>query len=284
MSILVFGSTGQVAQELQHLGDVVALGRTEADLSHPAACAAQITSRAPSAVINAAAFTNVDGAESETDLANVVNGDAPGAMARACAALDIPFVHISTDYVFSGQGDAAWAPDAPLSPVNAYGASKLRGEDAVRDAGGRFAILRTSWVVSAHGNNFVKTMLRLGRSRDRLTVVNDEIGGLTTARAIAAACLEIAEQLATDADKAGTYHFSGAPDASWADVAREVFRQAGVTCDVENILAADYPPRPAKRPLNSRMDCSTTEKVFGISRPDWSEGIAQILADLPEDT
>ena len=280
MTILVFGTTGQVGIELAAFDTVVSLGRDAADLSHPAACAAAIEAHAPTAVINAAAYTNVDGAEAEEDLANTINGDAPGAMAAACAAMDIPFVHISTDYVFPGDGDRPWKPDDTPAPLNAYGRTKLRGEDAVRYAGGRYAILRVSWVVSAHGNNFVKTMLRLGAERDKLTVVNDEIGGLTPARAIAAACIEIARLLSGDPAKAGTYHFSGAPDASWADVAREVFRQAGLSCDVENILAAEYPPRPAKRPLNSRMDCTATSAVFGIERPDWKAAIGDILSDL----
>jgi len=278
MTVLVFGSTGQVGIELARAAEVVALGRDKADLSNPDACAAAIEAHAPRAVINAAAFTNVDGAEADEAVASVVNGDAPGAMARACAALDIPFVHISTDYVFPGNGDQPWTPRDTPSPLNAYGRTKLKGEELVHAAGGRYAVLRVSWVVSAHGNNFVRTMLRLGAERDVLTVVNDETGGLTPASAIAAACLEIADQLGSDAAKAGIYHFSGAPDASWADVAREVFRQAQLACEVRDILAADYPPRPAKRPLNSRMECSTTEAVFGIKRPDWKAGIAEILA------
>lgn len=280
MTLLVFGHTGQVATELRALSPgATALGRDAADLSDPGACAAAIRDHAPSAVINAAAYTAVDRAEEEEDLATTINGTAPGAMARACADLGVPFVHISTDYVFAGDGDAPWRPDDPTGPLGAYGRSKLAGEEAVRAAGGAHAILRTSWVVSAHGHNFVKTMLRLGAERDKLTIVADQIGGPTPARAIAAACLAIAEQLTTDTGKTGTYHFSGAPDTSWAGFAREIFAQAGLSCAVEDIPGSAY-PTPARRPLNSRLDCSGTERVFGISRPDWRHGLRDILEDL----
>ena len=164
--ILVFGKTGQVATELQRLGDVVALGRDQADLSDPAACSDAIRTHAPRAVINAAAYTAVDRAEEEEALATIINGDAPTAMAQACVELGIPLIHISTDYVFEGTGDTPWQPDDPTAPQNAYGRSKLAGEIGIRNSGAVHAILRTSWVVSAHGANFVKTMLRLSETRD----------------------------------------------------------------------------------------------------------------------
>lgn len=283
MTILVFGKTGQVATELQARADVLALGRDRADLSDPGACAAAIRDAKPDAVINAAAHTAVDQAESEEDLATVINGEAPAAMARACADLGIPFVHISTDYVFDGSGEAPWPVDAPTGPLGAYGRSKLKGEEGVRAAGGTHAILRTSWVVSAHGKNFVKTMLRLGAERDTLTIVADQVGGPTAAGDIAEACLSIAAQLKDDPSKAGTYHFSGGPDVSWADFAREIFTQAGLTCTVEDIPTTSF-PTPAKRPANSRMDCSTTTKVFGIPRPDWRQSLSLILKDLEDHT
>lgn len=279
MTVLVFGHSGQVASELrQHVG-ITTLSRTEADLSDPAACVAAIRAQAPRAVINAAAYTAVDRAEEEEALATVINGDAPTAMARTCAELGIPFVHISTDYVFAGDGSAPWQPGDPTGPLGAYGRSKLRGEDGVRAAGGAFAILRTSWVVSAHGANFVKTMLRLGAERERLTIVADQVGGPTPAADIAIACLSIADQLAEDPDKSGTYHFSGAPDVSWADFAREIFVRSGLGCAVQDIPTSAY-PTPAVRPLNSRMDCSSTEAGFGIARPDWRLGLDGILASL----
>lgn len=283
MTILVFGKTGQVATELQARADVLALARDRADLSDPGACAAAIRDAKPDAVINAAAHTAVDQAESEEDLATVINGEAPAAMARACADLGIPFVHISTDYVFDGSGEAPWPVDAPSAPLCAYGHSKLKGEEGVRAAGGTHAILRTSWVVSAHGKNFVKTMLRLGAERAKLTIVADQVGGPTAAGDIAEACLSIAAQLRADPSKSGTYHFSGAPDVSWADFAREIFAQAGLACTVEDIPSSDF-PTPARRPANSRLDCSTTAAAFGIARPDWRHSLSLILKDLEDQT
>jgi dTDP-4-dehydrorhamnose reductase len=280
MTLLIFGKTGQVALELQaRAPDALFLGRNQADLTDADACATAIRHNAPSAVINAAAYTAVDHAEEDETTALAVNGASPGAMARACAELGIPFVHISTDYVFAGDGDTPWTPTDPVSPRNAYGRTKLAGENNVRAAGGAFAILRTSWVVSAHGNNFVKTMLRLGAERDKLTIVADQIGGPTPAGAIADACLSIADQLQSDPNLAGTYHFSGAPDTSWADFAREIFAQSGTDCVVEDIPTTAF-PTPATRPLNSRLDCTTTQQAFGINRPDWRAGLSAILTDL----
>ncbi|MCE6967100.1 SDR family oxidoreductase, partial [Cereibacter sphaeroides] len=209
-----------------------------------------------------------------------VNGEAPGAMARACADLGIPFVQISTDYVFEGSGDRPWRPGDPVGPLGAYGRSKLAGEEATRAAGGTHAILRTSWVFSAHGANFVKTMLRLGAARDRLTVVMDQVGGPTPAADIASACLVMAEALGSKPELSGTYHLSGAPDVSWAGFAREIFRQAGLSCEVQDIPSSDYPQK-AHRPANSRMDCADLSR-FGLSRPDWRQGLARVLSDLQE--
>ena len=282
MSLLVFGKTGQVARELQRRAPgAIFLGRDEADLSDPAACAAAIDKIRPTAVINAAAYTAVDAAESEEPLATRINGDAPGAMARACARLGCPFVHISTDYVFDGSGTTPWPADAPTGPLGAYGRSKLSGEQAVRAAGGVHAILRTSWVVSAHGRNFVKTMLRLGAEREKLTIVADQVGGPTPAGDIAEACLAMAGQLVKDPSKSGTYHFSGAPDVSWADFARAIFARAGLACEVEDIPTSAY-PTPAARPANSRLDCSATLSAFGIARPDWRNGLSTIIKDIED--
>ena len=279
MTVLVFGQTGQVATELASLPDTLCLGRDTADLSLPDTCATAILDRKPRAVINAAAYTAVDRAEDEEALATTINGAAPGAMAQACAALGIPLVQISTDYVFDGSGTEPWPPDAPTTPLSAYGRSKLAGEAGVRDAGGPHAILRTSWVVSAHGTNFVKTMLRLGAERDALSVVSDQIGGPTPARAIASACHDIALQLIANPERTGTFHFAGTPDCSWADFARAIFDQAKLPCSVTDIASSDY-PTPAARPKNSRLDCDSLEATFGIPRPDWRTGLADILNDL----
>ena len=250
-----------------------------ADFTDPAVCAALVEATDAAAVINAVAYTAVDKAEQEEALALTINGTTPGALAQAAAARGIPFVHVSTDYVFDGAGTQPFAVDAPTAPLGAYGRTKLAGEEAVRAAGGAYAILRTSWVVSAHGNNFVKTMLRLGAERDRLTIVADQIGGPTPAAALADACLAVAEQLVADPSKSGAYHVSGGPDVSWADFARAIFEMAGLTCEVADIPSSDY-PTPAKRPLNSRMDNSLTETVFGLPRPDWRVGLRDILTDL----
>jgi dTDP-4-dehydrorhamnose reductase len=279
MTLLVFGQTGQVARALAtHAPDAVCLGRAEADLAYPETCAAAIKAHAPSAVINAAAYTAVDQAEDEEALAHKVNAEAPTAMAKACADLGVPFVHISTDYVFDGSGDTARAPDTPVAPQNAYGRTKRAGEIGVQDSGAAHAILRTSWVYDAHGKNFVTTMLRLAETRDTLSVVDDQIGGPTPADAIARACLTIVEHLRTAPDASGTYHFSGTPNVSWADFARTIFETAGKVVTVQGIPTSEY-PTPAARPLNSRLDCSATETVFGIERPDWRADLATFLKE-----
>ena len=280
MTILVFGKTGQVACELaRRVPEARFVGRDEADLSDPDSCVALVQESGASVVVNAAAYTAVDKAESEEELAGFVNAQAPGAIAGAAARIEAVFVHISTDYVFDGTGSDPFLPDAPTAPLGAYGRTKLAGEEAVRRSGATFAILRTSWVFSAHGANFVKTMLRLSETRDALSVVADQIGGPTPAGGIAEACLSIGNQLATDPSKSGTYHFSGSPDVSWADFAREIFAQSGRAVTVNDIGTADY-PTPAQRPGNSRLDCGATQQVFGIARPDWRKALAEVLTDL----
>jgi dTDP-4-dehydrorhamnose reductase len=281
MKVLVFGQTGQVALELARRlpAGVTAefLGRDRADLADPDACAAAVLASDSDVVINAAAWTAVDKAEAEEAAALVVNGVAPGAMARAAALRGVPFVQISTDYVFDGAGGFPFAEDHPTAPLGAYGRTKLAGERAVLAVGGRSVILRTSWVVSAHGANFVKTMLRLGAARDSLNVVADQVGGPTPAADIADALYAIAAKLHAGA-AGGVLHFAGAPDVSWADFAREIMARAGLDCVVNDIPSADY-PTPAVRPLNSRLACSGLA-AFGIERPDWRSGLDKILQEL----
>lgn len=286
MRLLVLGRTGQVARELAreaarggHL--LRALGRGEAELSDPegagAALAAALDAEAPDAVINAAAYTAVDRAEEEQPLAAAVNGIAPAAMAREAAARGVPFLHVSTDYVFDGAG-GPYAPDAPTAPLGAYGRSKLAGEEGVRAAGGPHVILRTAWVFSAHGSNFVRSMLRAGAERQVLRVVADQRGGPTPAAAIARALVAMARGLG-DGVASGTHHLSGAPDTTWAGFAREIMTRAGLPARVEDIAAADW-PTAAARPADSRLDCASLEEAFGIVRPDWRRGLDAVLAEL----
>ena len=291
LKLLMFGATGQVAREvrarLPATWELEALSRQEADLADPQACARRIANTTADVVLNAAAFTAVDKAEQEEALATTINGEAPGHMAFAAAARGLPFLHLSTDYVFAGSGTAPWQPSDALGPLSAYGRSKLVGEQAVQAAGGRFAIVRTSWVFSAHGQNFVKTMLRLGAERSSLRVVGDQVGGPTPAAAIADLLLRLAARFATadgaaqgsDTSPGGLYHFSGSPDVSWADFAREIFRQARLPVTVEDIATAEY-PTPAQRPANSRLDCSATEAALGVPRPDWRAHLAATLQAL----
>lgn len=285
MRALVFGRTGQVALELARTCPegvtLIQLGRDAADFTDPPACAAAIAQHTPDVVINAAAYTAVDRAEEDEATAATVNAATPGALAQACAGAGTPFLHVSTDYVFDGSGDTAWHPDDATGPLGAYGRTKLAGEQAVRAAGGPHAILRTSWVVSAHGNNFIKTMLRLSDTRDRLTIVADQVGGPTPAADIARALWTMAQAFVAGTGTSGTYHFAGAPDVSWADFARDIFEQAGRKVEVVDIPTSDY-PTPAARPANSRMDCSTLQQSFNITRPDWRDGVTHILADLKE--
>lgn len=282
MRVLVFGQTGQVAQELaRRLPDGVTasfLARDRADLSDPAACAAAVRTAQADAVINAAAWTAVDKAEAEEAAAHVVNAAAPAAMARECAARGLPFLHVSTDYVFDGTGTQAFRPEDATAPQNAYGRTKRAGEVAIIDSGARALVMRTSWVVSAHGANFVKTMLRLGASRDSLNVVADQIGAPTPAAAIADA-LFVAARAMANGQQGGIYHFAGAPDTSWAGFARAIMAGAGLSCAINDIPTSAY-PTPAKRPLNSRLDCGTFKRDFGVERPDWRAGLADILDEL----
>ncbi|MEP5758767.1 MAG: dTDP-4-dehydrorhamnose reductase [Litoreibacter sp.] len=276
MKILVFGKTGQVSLALARQAEVISVGRDMADLENADRCAEVIHQFAPDAVINAAAYTAVDKAETEVESAYKINAHAPASMAVAAAALDIPLVHISTDYVFDGSGTKSRAETDEINPLQIYGKSKREGEVNVQAANGRYAILRTSWVFSRDGANFVKTMLRLGADRDALSIVGDQVGGPTPADAIAAACLTMATDLVADKTKSGIYHFSGSEDVSWADFATAIFEAAGMDVAVTAIPSKDY-PTPATRPLNSRLDCALIKEVFGIERPDWRAAVAKIV-------
>lgn len=282
MRLAVFGTTGQLATELRRRApdgvEVTALGREAADFADPGAVRAAAASLAADAIVNAVAYTAVDRAEEEEALATVVNGTSVGALAEVAARRGIPLVHVSTDYVFDGSGGRPWRPGDPTGPLGAYGRSKLAGEEAVRAAGGAHVILRTAWVFSAHGGNFVKTMLRLGAERAEVGVVADQFGGPTPAADIADACVTLARAL-SDGASGGTHHFAGMPDTTWADFARETFSLSGLKARVKSISTSEF-PTPARRPANSRLDCVTLTEAYGIARPDWRAGLDDVLKEL----
>ena len=282
MKILMFGQTGQVATEiLRRAGDVEveALNRAAADQTDPAACAALVAATDADIILNAAAYTAVDKAEEDEATAAIVNGETPTALAHAAAARAIPFLHVSTDYVFDGSGETPWREDDKTAPLGAYGWTKLAGETGVTAAGGPHAILRTSWVFSAHGGNFVKTMLRLGAERDALSIVDDQIGGPTAAGDIAEALLTMARAFHAGQGASGVYHFAGAPAVSWRVFAEAIFAEAALTVAVAPIPTEDY-PTPAKRPLNSRLDCAKIRAEYGIDQPDWRTSLKQVIGEL----
>lgn len=254
------------------------IGRDRADFSSPGMVAEVARNIDVDVIVNAVAYTAVDKAEGEASSVDAVNHLSVAALADTATKRAIPLIHISTDYVFDGSGSDPRKPDAPTGPLGVYGATKLAGEDAIRSYGGVHVILRTSWVFSAHGGSFVKTMLRLGEERDQLAIVADQVGGPTPACAIADAAFVVSQSLVSG-NSGGTYHFSGSPDVSWAGFAREIFAQSGNDVAVSDMLTVDY-PTPAKRPLNSRLDCESLYRDFGISRPDWRDQLKTVLKEL----
>jgi dTDP-4-dehydrorhamnose reductase len=283
MSLLVFGRTGQVARELVRRAPCATfLSRTEANLREPQRCAEAILASGATAIVNAAAYTAVDAAETDWETALLVNATAPAAMACAAAAKGIPFVTMSTDYVFDGSGSDPFTPDHPPAPLNAYGRSKAMGEDQIRSAGGAAAILRTSWVFSGHGSNFVKTLVTLAGTRESIAVVADQVGGPTPAGALAEALLMMTSRLAVRPDLAGTYHLSGWPDVRRSDFARAIMLAAGLETQIVDVETADL-QSPAARPLNSRLDCSSFTRCFGTERPSWRAALGRLLeGEAPE--
>ncbi|MDQ1159493.1 dTDP-4-dehydrorhamnose reductase [Sphingomonas sp. SORGH_AS 950] len=287
--LLVTGANGQLGQELQRAKlpegwRVVALDRTMLDLIDTDAIAATVAERSWAAVVNSAAYTAVDKAESDQVAAWQVNALAPAALASACSCAGIPLVQVSTDYVFPGDRGGAWAVDDPVAPLGVYGASKLGGELAVRTSGARHAIVRTAWVISAHGNNFMKTMLRVGSERGHLRVVADQHGSPTSATDLAAALVTIAVRLADDPHApSGTFHFSNAGATTWAGLAEEIFRQSGVrggaTASVEGIATSDY-STAARRPANSLLSHDAIQRAYGITSRPWQDALGDILDEL----
>ena len=280
--ILVFGKSGQVARELQKFHGVLSVGRDRVDFANYNQCGEIIHTLLPKLVINAVAFTSVDRAENEEKLANIVNGKAMLSMSKACQEINAPLVHISTDYVFDGTGDQEWKPEDPTCPLNAYGRSKLLGEKFVRQNCLNHAIVRTSWVFSQHGSNFLKSMLTLSKTKQHLSIVSDQIGGPTPASDLASACLTIGKSLITKEKMPGTYHFCGKPSVSWYDFAKEIFYHANKNIYLEPVLSKEYPVK-AVRPLNSRLDCSNTFTTFVIPPSDWQAELKKIIGNLESD-
>lgn len=290
--ILVTGVNGQVGFELvrslQGLGTVVPMGRDDLDLSNPQQIRAVVQKLQPSLIVNPAAYTAVDKAETETDLAERINVTGVGVLAEEAARLNAPLIHYSTDYVYNGDKQGVYLETDPTDPQNAYGRTKLAGEQAIIASGCAHLILRTSWVYGNKGANFVKTMLRLGAERDALRVVGDQFGAPTWARTIADLSAHIVAQQWTLSDKtrtdwwaskSGVYHLTGGGETNWAEFAQTIFAIKGLACKVEPIPASEY-PTPAKRPSNSRVSNDKLAKTFGLRAPDWRESLRLCLETL----
>jgi dTDP-4-dehydrorhamnose reductase len=296
MRILLLGCGGQVGWELQRslapLGEVIACDFNEADdrradFSVPDSLPALLERFAPQAVVNAAAHTAVDKAESEPALAQALNADAPGALARAAAARGIPFVHYSTDYVFDGSGHHARREDEPVTPMSVYGRTKADGERQVREAGGAHLILRTSWVYAARGGNFARSMLRLAAEREELRVVDDQIGAPTSAELLADVTAHALQRLRVDASVSGLYHCVASGETSWHGYAARVIERARAAGKplklpvggLKAIPTREY-PLPAPRPLNSRLDTTRLRETFGLRLPHWQSGVDRMLTEI----
>lgn len=295
MKILLFGKNGQVGWELQRalapLGEVIALDADStglsADFSNPESLVATVREVAPHWIVNAAAHTAVDKAESESDLARAINATAPGLLAREAAALGAWLMHYSTDYVFDGSGSAARSEDAPTGPLGVYGATKLEGEELIRASGCQHLIFRTSWVYAARGGNFARTMLKLAQERDALKVIDDQIGAPTGADLLADLTAHAMRSVALQPQHGGTYHAVASGHTSWHGYATHVIENArsrGVPIRVAREAIAAVPtsafPTPARRPANSRLDTQKLRNTFGLKLPDWQSGVDRMLAEV----
>ncbi|HEN8713132.1 TPA: dTDP-4-dehydrorhamnose reductase [Pseudomonas putida] len=299
MKILLLGKNGQVGWELQRalapLGEVVALDRQGAgglcgDLADLDGLAATVRQLAPDLIVNAAAYTAVDKAESEESLAARINAEAPGVLAREAAALGAWLIHYSTDYVFDGSGQSKWQEDTPTGPLSVYGRSKLDGERAIAASGARAVVLRTSWVYAARGHNFAKTMLRLAAERDALNVVADQFGAPTGAELIADVTAHIIRQVTNQKDSdslAGTYHLAASGETSWHGFAQFVLAYASqkgialkVAAEQIGAISTEAYPVPAPRPRNSRLDLGKLQSTFKLKMPLWQQGVQRMLDEI----
>lgn len=286
--ILISGQFGQVSRELQqrlgHLGELHVLGRDKLDLAQPESIREVVRTLRPTLIINAAAHTAVDLAETEEDLAFAINATAPRIFAEEAAALDIPLIHYSTDYVFDGRKETPYNEDDETNPLGVYGRSKLEGEKAIRFVGGKFLILRTSWVYSLHGRNFLLTMQRLLQEKPEMRVVADQIGAPTWAGTIAGTTQTLIEHwLNGQAGPWGTYHLTGKGETSWFGFAQEIGKHLlaqDKPCAMLEAIPSSAYPTPAARPLNSRLDCSLLEQQWNVHLPNWREALIECLAPL----
>lgn len=288
MRVLVTGCNGQVGHclvnQLNNKVELLAVDRAELDITDREAVFQVVMKFKPNFIINAAAHTAVDKAEEEVDLSYAINRDGPCYLAQAAKLVDATILHISTDYVFPGNKEGEYVEDDETGPLGVYGKSKLEGEIALSEANDKHIILRTAWVFGEHGNNFVKTMLRLGKDRDTLNIVGDQFGGPTYAGDIASALVRMTEQLYKEADpsKYGVYHFSGSPHVSWFEFAQVIFSNAEntslLTAPELNSITTDMYPTPASRPENSKMNCVKIKQAFGIKPSDWQAALTNIKA------
>ncbi len=289
MRVVVTGRDGQLARSLadraaRHPGlEVVTLGRPDLDLERPSTVAGLIAEARPDIVVNAAAYTAVDKAEQESAIAFAVNRDGAAAVAETAARLEVPLVHVSTDYVYGGDKPGPYVESDPTAPLGVYGRSKLAGEEAVRAAHPGAVILRTSWVYSPFGNNFVKTMLRFASERDELRVVDDQTGNPTSALDLADAILRIAPRLAGEPPSPQVLHLAGEGSVTWHGFAAYIFERAakrGIRVPRLVAIPTSAYPTPARRPANSRLDCSAFRERFGFSPPFWQHGVDETLSRL----
>ncbi len=286
--LVIGGARGMLAGALAKHADVVAVGRPQADLADADTLETTIDTHAPDIVVCAGAFTQVDLAESSPDETMRINATGPGALARLCAARDIPLIHISTDYVFDGEKPGACVETDTPAPRNVYGRSKLAGEQAVAAAGGRFVILRTSWVYAATGANFVRTMLRLAGMKDRIGVVDDQHGSPTYAPHLAEAIISVSQRLIADRDASlgGVFHLTAGGDCTWRGFAEAIFdgaRKRGGPCALVDPITSAQFPTAASRPKNSRLDSSKLERTYGLVAPHWRVGLDACLDEIAAD-
>lgn len=294
MRVLVAGGQGQVGSALGQVGqelgmDLVALGRTELDITDAASISTAFEKYRPDVLVNAAAYTAVDKAESEAELAYEINENATALLANACVVANIPMLHISTDYVFEGIKEGPYTEADSVNPLAVYAKSKEAGERALRERVERHIILRTSWVFGVHGNNFVKTMVRLAREHDHLEVVADQFGGPSSARGIALALLKVVSLYKSSGDiEWGTYHYCQKPYVSWYQFAQEIIQQARELRLIEHsvsvsAISSTAFPTPVSRPLNSRLDTGALRRAFHIGDSDWRKDVGEVLTSLSND-